>query len=555
MLARTILLLCFTLTGCGLKENADLLLVNGRVVTVDDKNPTAEAIAVRDGRIIEVGKNEVIRTKYVASRVEDLKGASVFPGFIDAHLHMNGLGRLLMELDLVGTTSYDSILKLVETKAKSSPKNEWIFGRGWDQNDWTVKEFPTAEKLNACSGDYYVMLKRIDGHAILVNQKVLDAADITKNTPDPAGGYIIRDAQGNPTGVLVDNATSLIRKIVPVPTREDDSLAVELAMQSCLKAGLTSVHDAGVEPEKISLYKSLSKRGKLTTRVYAMLDGSNPTLLDEYFRNKRDTVNYDNFLKIASVKLYADGALGSRGAALLEPYSDSPQHSGLAVTDPGEIQRITEQALENGYQVCTHAIGERGNRMTLDAYEKALLHTNSYGLDKRLRIEHAQVVNEFDIPRFAKLGVIASMQPTHCTSDMYWAEDRVGPKRILGSYAWQRFIKSGAVLCNGSDAPVESNNPLWGFYAAVTRQDQKGYPEGGWYPDQKMSVMEALKGFTIHAAYASFDEHLKGSIKKGKLADIVVLDKDITTVEPNEILNTSVLLTIVGGRILYRKSP
>ena len=543
------------ITGCGLKENADQLLINGRIITVDEKNPYAEAVAIRDGRIVDLGSNEVIRTKYVCSRVEDLKNAVVYPGFIDAHLHMNGLGRLLMELDLTGTVSYDEVLKLVESKVQSAPHTAWIFGRGWDQNDWAVTDFPTAEKLNACSGNYYVMLKRIDGHAILVNQKVMDAAGITKNTPDPSGGYIIRDSQGLPNGVFIDNAMSLIYKVVPVPTREDDSLALELAMASCLKAGLTSVHDAGVGPEKIALYKSLSKRGKLTTRIYAMLDGSNEALINEYFRNKRDTTDYDNFLKIVSVKLYADGALGSRGAALLEPYSDSPQHSGLAVTDPAEIERITERALESGYQVCTHAIGDRGNRMTLDAYEKALKRTKTYGLDRRLRIEHAQVLSDSDIPRFAELGVIASMQPTHCTSDMYWAESRLGTKRILGAYAWQRLLKNGAMICNGSDAPVESNNPLWGFYAAITRQDHQGYPEGGWHPDQKMSAMEALRAFTINAAYASFDEREKGSIEKGKFADLVVLDHDITTVDPKEILNTSVLLTIVGGKILYRKSP
>lgn len=554
MLTRIILIVVFFLSGCGLKENADLLLINGRIITVNDINPNAEAVAVRDGRIVEVGATAALQAKYVALQTEDLKGAAVFPGFIDAHLHMNGLGRSLMELDLVGTTSYDEILKLVEARVNSAPANEWITGRGWDQNDWTVKEFPTNEKLNACSGNYFVMLKRIDGHALLVNHKVLTAAGITANTPDPPGGLIVKDSKGNPTGVLIDNAKYLAEKIKPVPTRDDDSLALERAMESCLKAGLTSVHDAGVEPEMIALYKTLSKRGKLKTRVYAMLDGSNPSLLTEYFSAKRDTVEQDHFLKIASVKLYADGALGSRGAALLEPYSDSPGQTGLAVTDPEEMRSIAERALENGYQVCIHAIGDRGNRMALDAYEKALLHTKTYGLDKRLRIEHAQVVNEFDIPRFAKLGVIASMQPTHCTSDMYWAEERVGPKRILGAYAWRKFMENGTVICNGSDAPVESNDPLWGIYAAVTRQDQKGFPPDGWYPDQKMNAMEAIKGFTVNAAYAAFEEKLKGSIEKGKLADMVVLDKDLTAIEPKEILSTSVVMTIVGGRILYRKT-
>lgn len=555
MLFRTMYIFLILCMSCGLRENADLLLFNGRIVTVDEKNPTAEAVAVRDGRIIDVGQNEAIRSKYVASRVEDLKGAAVFPGFIDAHLHVNGLGRLLMELNLVETASYEEVLRLVDARVKDSPKSNWIIGRGWDQNDWNVKEFPTAQKLDAVSGDYYVILKRIDGHAVIVNTKLLKAAGITRDTPDPPGGSIVRDPLGNPTGVLIDNAKYLAERLKPLPTREDDSLALEAALESCLKAGLTSIHDAGVDSEKIALYKNFSKRGKLTARIYAMLNGSNPTLLDTYFQKKRDPAEDEPFLKISSVKLYADGALGSFGAALLEPYSDNPKTSGLTITPQDEIERITERALENGYQVCTHAIGDRGNRMTLDAYERALLRTHSYGLDKRLRIEHAQVVSEFDIPRFAQLGVIASMQPTHCTSDMYWAEDRVGPKRIQGAYAWKNFIQSGAVVCNGSDAPVESNNPLWGFYAAITRQDHNGYPEGGWRPEQKMSVMEALKGFTINAAYASFEELVKGSIEKGKLADMVVLDKDITSIDPKEILNTSVLLTVVGGKILYRRKP
>jgi hypothetical protein len=555
MILRTITAIVCLFTGCGLKENADLLLLNGRVITVDEANPTAEAVAVRDGRIVEIGKSEVILSKYIAPRVEDLKGACVLPGFIDAHLHMNGLGRRVMELNLVGTRSYEEILQMVDAKVRSAPKNEWILGRGWDQNDWAVKEFPTAEKLNTVSGNYYALLKRIDGHAVLVNQKVLDAAGITRHTRDPVGGSILRDASGNPTGVLVDNAIMLLDRIKPLPTREDDSLALEAAMESCLQAGLTSVHDAGVGPAKIDLYKSMSRANKLKTRIYAMIDGSDTLLLNEHLNKYRDTTDLNRYLKISSIKLYADGALGSYGAALLQPYSDNPKTSGLAVTSREEIERITEKALEKGYQVCVHAIGDRGNRMALDAFEKALLHTKTYGLDKRLRIEHAQVVNEFDIPRFAKLGVIASMQPTHCTSDMYWAESRVGPERIKGAYAWRTFMEHGVVICNGSDAPVESNDPLWGIYAAVSRQDRSGFPNDGWYADQKMTVMEAIKGFTINASYASFDETQKGSIEKGKLADLVVLDKDITSIEPAEILKTSVLMTVVGGKILYRKSP
>lgn len=552
------------LFSCGTKENADLLLIRGNIVTLNEKSPKAEAVAIRGGKIIDVGTGDALKKKYVATRIEDLHGATVLPGLIDAHLHIMGLGRSLMELNVIGVTRSDEIVSMVAQKTKTAAKGKWIKGRGWDQNLWASKEFPTGSQLDAVSPDHYVILTRVDGHAVWVNRKVMDAAGISKNTKDPDGGKIIRDSSGNPSGVLIDNAKGLIYKIIPVPTYAEDSLALETAMDACAKFGLTSVHDAGVGMETIKLYKDFAKRGDLKLRIYAMLDGTQSSLLesyskigpekllDGYFKNGPEKNLYNDFLTIASVKLYADGALGSRGAALLEPYSDNPKNYGLELTSKNEIEKIAEQSLKHGFQVCIHAIGDRGNRNALDAYEEALAKTNSIGSQKRLRIEHGQIVNENDIPRFAALGVIASMQPTHCTSDMYWAESRLGPKRILGAYAWKKLTDSGVTVAFGSDAPVESCNPLWGIYAAVTRQDQKGFPDGGFYPDQRMTLMEALQGFTIHAAYAAFEENDKGTIEAGKLADLVVLSNDLTAIEPQEILTTEVKLTIVNGRIVYR---
>ncbi|HNJ72041.1 MAG TPA: amidohydrolase, partial [bacterium] len=414
-------------------------------------------------------------------------------------------------------------------------------------------DFPEHAALTAVSPDHFIVLERVDGHAVLVNQNVLTAAKINRETPDPRGGKIMRNAQGEPTGVLIDNAIDLLIPYIPKYTLSEDSLALEAAMSACLKVGLTSVHDAGVDTNHIDVYKELGRRNKLCVRVYAMLNGFDRRLLDMYYKKGPEKNLFNQFLTIASIKLYSDGALGSRGAALLEPYSDSPQSKGLELMMKPRLEIIATDALKWGFQVCTHAIGDRGNRNTLDAYEAAMKAVPDSATYKRFRIEHAQVVNEADIPRFATLGVIASMQPTHCTSDMYWAEERVGKDRIRGAYAWQKFIKNGVRLAAGSDAPVESHNPLLGVYAAVTRQDAKGWPPGGWYPDQKLSILEALRAFTIDAAYAGFEETQKGSLTVGKMADIVVLSKDITTADPREILNTHVVWTMVGGKIVYRQ--
>lgn len=541
------------LLACGTKENADLILADGRIHLLDDKQTVVEALAVREGVVIASGTSAEIKKRFVATRLENLNGAMVLPAFTDAHLHIQNLGHYLLEVDLVGTKSYDEILEKIRERARTAPKGSWIRGRGWDQNDWDVKEFPTREKLDAITPDHFVKLERVDGHALLVNRKVLDLAKIDKNTRPVRGGEIVRDASDEPTGILIDNAMLLLLSVTPPYTFQEDSLALELAMAECLKYGLAEVHDAGVDSAMVVLYKTFGKAGKLKFRIYAMLDGFQRPLLDEYFKKGPEKNLFDRHLTIASVKLYADGALGSRGAALLEPYSDQPNTSGLEVMTQARLEDLTALALRAGFQVNTHAIGDRGNRHALDAYQSALLKTRQYGLDKRLRIEHAQVVSSVDIPRFAKLGVIASMQPTHCTSDMYWAEQRVGPERIRGAYAWQTFLKNGVVIAAGSDAPVESCNPLWGVYAAVTRQDQRGWPEGGWRPEERLTMFQTLRTFTRDAAYAAFEESWKGTLENGKAADIVILNRDLTEGSPREILTTEVLMTLVGGRIVYRK--
>lgn len=546
--------------SCGVKHNADMLITNGKIYTMDANNSVVEALAIRDGKIIDAGTTADITGRYAASRLENLNGQAAYPGFTDAHLHLMGIGRALQRIDLIGTKNFETILEKVKAKAATVPAGQWIQGRGWDQNDWEKKEFPTNEALNALTPDHYVVLGRVDGHAILVNQKVLNLVGITRATQDPPGGQILRNAAGDPTGVLIDNAMDIVYNIIPPPSLAEDREALDLAMESCLAAGLTSVHDAGVDTTGLRLYHDYGANQRLRLRIYAMLDGMqvglSPTggfmsLRDIFIKGPQKNL-YNNFLSIASVKLYSDGALGSRGAALLQPYSDDPKNSGLEVTAKDRIQQITEEAIQYGYQVNTHAIGDRGNRNVIDAYETAFKKFNADGKTKRFRIEHAQVISLDDIPRLAPLGIIASMQPTHCTSDMYWAQDRLGAQRVLGAYAWKRLMDSGALICNGSDAPVESNNPLWGIYAAVTRQDHEGKPDGGWYPDQRMTVFEAIKGFTINAAYAAFEEDIKGSLEKGKLADIVVLSNDITTIPPKEILNTKVERTFVNGKVVYK---
>jgi predicted amidohydrolase YtcJ len=534
--------------ACSRESPADLILLARHIYTMDGSKPEVRAVAIRGKRIVLTGSaREVLRLKGKQTLVLDLKDDTVLPGLIDAHCHVLGLGRYLAELRLEGTSSPKQIADMVIEKQRMMPKGAWISGRGWDQNEWKIKQFPTWRDLKG-SEENPVYLRRVDGHAAWVNEKALELCEISKSTPDPPGGRIIRDDQGNPTGVFIDKAADLISDRMPVPSYTEKLKFVRTAIRECNRLGLTGVHDAGVDSVTLDIYRELFSKGELTLRIYAMLDGEEQRLLDSYFA-QGPVEEADHHLTIRSVKLYADGALGSRGAALLEPYSDDPGQKGLLVRPEAELCRITDDALAHGYQVCTHAIGDAANRIVLNIYERALKEDPVQ--DARLRIEHAQVVSPDDMPRFAALGVIPSMQPGHATSDMDWAEARLGPERIKGAYAWRKFLDEGCRIPCGSDFPVESANPLWGIYAAVTRQDHAGRPAGGWYPEERMTIVEALRGYTLDAAYAEFAEKLKGSITAGKLADIVVLDRNVLKEPPEALLKARVVYTIVGGIIVY----
>ena len=534
------------------QTDADLVLFNGKIYTVNSENAVVEALAVAGGRILAVGSaDEVLGLAGETTQRIDLAGRTVYPGFIDAHGHLLGLGASLQNLDFVGTASYEEIVDMVAEHARQTPQGQWITGRGWDQNDWSEKNFPNHEALSLVSPNNPVYLTRIDGHAALANGVAMQIANINKDVVDPSGGKILRDAGGEATGVFIDRAQGLVARHIPGGTREETKTSIRLAIGECLKYGLTSIHDPGVTAQDIAIYKELIDAGDFDLRVYAMIRAGSVAGI-EPFLDAGPLIDYgDGRLTVRSFKLGADGALGSRGAALLEPYADDPENTGLMILTKEVIEGITRKALAAGFQVCTHAIGDRGNRTTLDAYESALRATNVS--DPRLRIEHAQIVALEDIPRFAKLGVIPSMQATHATSDMYWAEDRVGPARIQGAYAWRKLMDAGCRIANGSDFPVEGVNPLWGLYAAVTRQDKKGWPEGGWQPGERMTRTEALRSFTIDAAYAAFEEGQKGSLEVGKLADMVVLSRDIMEIPAVEMLDTHVVTTILGGRVVYQR--
>ena len=536
------------LVGCA--QAPDLAVVARKIVTMDEKQPEAQVLLVRDGRIVAVGsRGQLASGVKKARQVLDFGEAVVYPGFIDAHLHVASTGRALMELNLVGTRSLDEVLEKVRQKAAELGPGEWLLGRGWDQNDWPVKRFPTRHDLDRVVPDRPVYLKRIDGHAGWANSEALRLAGITADTPDPEGGRIVRlPGTREPSGILVDNAMGLMSGVLPQEGPELVRKQILAAMDHFASLGLTCVHDAGVDSVDLAVYRDLVDAGQAKVRVYAML--SHGPILDDYFRSG-PVLDYSNgLLTVRCVKLYADGALGSRGAALFEPYSDDPGNRGLLVTPPEEIEAVAERALRAGFQVATHAIGDRANHLVLDAYEKALAAVPTK--DARLRVEHAQVLAPQDIPRFAKLGVIPSMQPTHATSDMPWAEDRLGPERVRGAYAWRSLLDTGVRIPGGSDSPVESANPLLGLYAAVTRQDLDGNPPGGWYPEQCVTIHEALRMFTIDAAYAAFQEDELGSLSPGKRADLTVLDRDLTAIATGEIPNAKVLATVVGGRVTYR---
>ncbi|MFQ6046786.1 MAG: amidohydrolase [Gemmatimonadales bacterium] len=532
-------------------EPADLVITNARIYTVDRNRPLAHAMAATDGRIVFVGSTRGAEV-FVGENTDvwDMDGNTVIPGMVDAHAHLLGLGTALRRVDLVGTRSYQEVIERVVERARTVPRGEWIQGRGWDQNDWGDTRFPTHEALSRAVPDHPVYLTRVDGHAALVNAKALELAGVTARTRDPEGGRFIRDAGGNPTGVLIDRAQGVVTRMIPPASEGELREAVLAAIREANKWGLTGIHDAGVGPSTIDIYEQLAKEGRYNLRNYVMISSSDRTL-ERYFDRGPQEGLYDGRLWIRAIKMVADGALGSRGAALLEPYSDEPANTGLITAPYERIREVAVRGLRNGFQVNVHAIGDRANRMVLDAFESALQEVPV--ADHRFRVEHAQVIHFQDIPRFAELDVIPSMQGSHQTSDMYWAIGRLGWTRAQGAYAWRSLLNTGVVIPNGSDFPVESPNPLISFKAFVTRQDENGWPAGGWFPEERTSREEALESMTIWPAYGAFMERETGSLSPGKYADFVVLDQDIMTVAAERILDTHVLMTVLGGEVVYRR--
>ena len=532
-------------------EPADLIVTNARIYTADQTRPTATAMAIRDGLIVFVGSEREVMT-FAGSSTErmDLGGKTVIPGMVDAHAHLVGLGQTLRRVDLVGTTSYEEIIERVVERARSAEPGEWIMGRGWDQNDWADTRFPTHEALSRAVPDNPVFLTRVDGHAAFVNTKAMELAGISSATRDPDGGRFIRDSAGNPTGVLIDHAKDPVTRVIPA-TSDDEIRAVTLAaIAEANRWGLTGIHDAGVGERTIEIYEDLAREGNYNLRNYVMISEDEATL-DRFMRRGTRDALFDGRIWLRSIKIVIDGALGSRGAALLEDYSDEPGNKGLITAALDMTRRVAVKALQNGFQLNVHAIGDRANRIALDIFEDALSEVPV--ADHRFRIEHAQILNYQDIPRFAELGVIPSMQGSHQTSDMYWVPARIGWSRAQGTYAWRSLLNTGVVIPNGSDLPVERVNPLISFKAFVTRQDANGFPQGGWLPAERTTRQEALLSMTLWPAYAAFMEDVSGSLTAGKYADFVVLDQDIMTMDANRILDTNVEMTVVGGEVVYRR--
>jgi hypothetical protein len=525
-----------------------LLLTGATVYTSWDAAPRRSAVLAVEGKIAFVGDEAEALKKAPDAKVLELPGAVVYPGFVDAHAHLKGLGLSRDTLDLRGKSERE-ILKLVRDAAGMSAPGAWIRGRSWDQNLWLSKKFPTSAGLTEAAPRNPVVLTRVDGHALWVNDAVLRRAQITPKTADPDGGKIERDTSGRPTGVFVDAAMDLVVKVIPEPSAAELRRLFAAGAKACAAAGLTGMGDAsGYDRKEIDVLRAMAREGALPIRVYATVGAASKDLpaflAGGPIQEGRVTVR--------AVKILADGALGSRGAALLVDYSDDPGNRGLLVTPPAKMDEVALAGVKAGWQLWTHAIGDRGNRLALDAYEKALEAVKPK--DARLRIEHAQVLAPEEFPRFAKLGVIASVQPTHATSDMPWTEARVGPARIRGAYAWRSLLSSGARLAGGSDFPVEQEAPLLGLYAAITRQDLSGRPPGGWTADQRLTRPEALKLFTEDAAYAEFAESRRGRIAANFDADLTVLDRDIVSdaLPPSEIPKAKVVMTIVGGEVVFR---
>ena len=566
-----IALLIFTVALAGLAHEgeqqsasvaADLVILNGKIVTLEDAQPQVEALAVGGSRIAAMGTTAAMK-RFVGQKTQviDAAGQLVIPGFVEGHGHFTGVGVAQLDLNLMHAKTWDEIVGMVERAAKSARPGQWIYGRGWHQEKWDVKPspsvegFPTHESLTRASPDNPVLLTHASGHATFANLKAMQLSDITPGTPNPPGGDFLKDASGNPTGLFRETASGLIRRGAGEPPRTRDEEAsranriLELASQEVLSKGVTSFQDAGSSFDDVDRMKALIDKGRINVRLWIMLRVGNQALAANMAKYR--TIDYaDGFLTVRAIKRSIDGALGSRGAWLLEPYSDKPDDVGRNTTPVSEIRETAKLAMQHGYQMCVHAIGDRANRETLDLFEDAFK-ANPGKTDLRWRVEHAQHLHPADIPRFGRLGVIASMQGVHCTSDAPYVPARLGAKRAEeGAYVWQKLMKSGAIVTNGTDAPVEDVDPIASYYATVSRKVRDG---SVFYGDQRMNRLEALKSYTINGAYAAFEEQSRGSLKPGKYADVVILSRDILSIAEDRIPTAEVRYTIVGGKVRYRK--
>ena len=556
------------ITACKgtVQESATLLIFGGNIYTVDDTRPMVEAVAVKDNTILFAGSlAEAEQYKNDKTQLLDLNGKTMTPGLIEGHGHFMGLGYNELNLDLNNTTSYQEIVDAVAERVKTAEPGEWITGRGWHQSKWTempsetVNGFQTHDLLSAVSPDNPVYLGHASGHAGFANAKAMEIAGLMEldkegiSKFEVEGGEVMRDAMGRPTGIFNELAQSLITKHIPENTPAKDIKAFEMAVAACHKNGITGFHDAGIGRETIALYEEMKAKDKMKIRLYCMLTGGDKELLNEWYK-KGPMVDPDNLVTIRSVKLNCDGALGSRGAWLLEAYTDRPGHFGHETLPMNFVEETAIDGLQYGFQVCSHAIGDRANREVLDRYESAFTELPQLATDHRFRIEHAQHLHPEDIPRFAQLKVIPAMQAIHMSSDRAWAIDRLGEQRIKeGAYMWQSLLKSGIPIVNGTDVPVEPLNPIASFYASVTRKTLQGTPDGGYEPAEKMTREQALRSYTLDAAYGAFEEGIKGSITVGKLADFTIYNQDLMKVAEKELLNTEIAMTIFGGEIVYTK--
>ncbi len=534
---------------------ADLVFKNGNIYTVNEARPKAEAVAIKDDRIVFFGSNHEAQ-QYVGkqTRVIDLNGKTMVPGMTDAHHHLSGVGFREMTLNLEGVTSLQEFLARVKERVDQKKPSEWISGRGWIETFWTPPVFPTRWDLDRVALNNPVILTRADGHGTVVNSAALKIAGIGKNTPSPFGGEISRDkGSGEPNGMLLDAAQDLVRRHLPPTSAADEEQAIMLAVKRDISLGWTQIQDPGGSYDEVALDSRLYSEGKIKLRIYKAVSAPGKEA-QRLFHDGPIMGAYGNRFTVRTLKLYADGSLGSRSAALLQPYSDMPDTSGFLTIKEEELQPVLQEALRKGIQIQTHAIGDRGNRFILDQYEKAMnaVPKAEWKIkEPRWRVEHSQIVSLIDLPRFAKLGIIPSMQPSHAIGDLHFAPARLGFARLAGAYAWQSFIKAGSIVPGGSDAPVERGEPMIEFYAAVARKDLKGFSGEGWHPEEAVSREQALRMFTIWPAYAAFEENLRGSIELGKLADFTVLSADIMKIPEAEILKTHCVMTVIGGEIVY----